>query len=92
MRASRASLALAAVALGAAGCAQPLPDAESPAARIYAEQCGLCHRPYAPRLMTAAMWEIQVARMDEMRARRGVPPLGPADRATILEYLRDHAG
>ena len=92
MRASRASLALAAVALAAAGCARPLPDAESPAARTYAEQCGFCHRPYAPSLLTAAMWEIQVARMDEMRARRGVPPLAATDRATILEYLRAHAG
>ena len=85
------------VSLGAgaallAACSRPLPDAETPAARAYVAQCGICHAAYAPGLLTAAMWEIQVARMDEYRRRRGMPPLGTTDRQVILDYLRAHAG
>ena len=76
----------------AAGCSRPLPDAQSPGAVTYAAQCGICHVPYQPGLMTFAMWEIQVARMDELRTRRGVPPLADADRRVILDYLKAHAG
>jgi len=75
----------------AASCRRPLPDQDGPGAQTYAEQCGLCHPAYQPGLMTAAMWEIQVGRMDEQRARRGVPPLSDADRRVILEYLKAHA-
>jgi mono/diheme cytochrome c family protein len=75
-----------------AACARPLPDAESPGARAYAAQCGMCHRPYPPGVLTSAMWDIQVARMDEMRRRRGMPPLGDTERRLILEYLHAHAG
>ena len=80
------------LAAAVAGCSRPLPDPESPGARAYAAQCGMCHTPYAPSLLTAAMWDIQVSRMDELRARRGVPPLDGADRTLILDYLRSHAG
>ena len=76
----------------ATACARPLPDPESPGAQVYAAQCGMCHRAYDPGLMTPAMWEIQVARMDEQRARRGLPPLADGDRRAILDYLRAHAG
>jgi mono/diheme cytochrome c family protein len=72
-------------------CTHPLPDADSPGGRVYALECGVCHVPYAPGLLTPAMWEIQVARMDEYRRRRGMPPLDPAARRAILDYLRSHA-
>ena len=75
-----------------AGCTRPLPEAESPAAKLYVAQCGMCHVAYHPGLMTPAMWEIQVARMDEQRGRRGLPPLAADDRRVILQYLRAHAG
>lgn len=84
--------AIAAVSLLAAGCTRPLPDPGSPGAVAYAAQCGICHVPYQPGSMTFAMWEIQVARMDELRARRGVPPLADADRRAILDYLKAHSG
>ncbi|MBU6281838.1 hypothetical protein KGQ64_06310 [bacterium] len=80
------------IAFLSAACTRPLPDADGPGARVYAAQCGICHVAYQPGLMTPAMWEIQVARMDEHRSRRGLPPLADADRRVILEYLKAHAG
>lgn len=89
---TRGAAAIALASLVAAGCTRPLPDAQSPGAQVYAAQCGICHVAYQPGLMTPAMWEVQVGRMDEHRRRRGVPPLDDADRRVILDYLRAHAG
>lgn len=75
-----------------AACRTALPDPESPGAKLYAEQCGLCHRAYAPVLLKPAMWELQVERMQGKRVERGLAPL-PADEVRrILEYLTAHAG
>jgi mono/diheme cytochrome c family protein len=85
----RASLALLLVI----GCSpQPLPDAGSPGAVAYAQQCGLCHPAHQPSLLTGAMWKVQVTRMAEMRARRGMPALTAGEEKLILEYLTSHAG
>ena len=89
---SRPLLVAAAALLAFAGCARPLPDADSPGAIVYAQQCGLCHPPQQPSSMTAEMWKIQVARMMEMRVRRGLPPLTSAEQRVILDYLTTHAG
>jgi len=77
----------------ALGCSQqPLPDAGSPGAIAYRTQCGICHPAHQPSLLTAEMWKVQVARMREMRARRGMPPLSDAEEQLILGYLTSHAG
>lgn len=88
-RSSAILLTLVSVAMG---CSQPLPDAESPAARLYVRECGSCHAPYAPGLLTAAMWEVQVMRMDAFRHARGLPPLSGDARSGVLHYLHKHAG
>jgi hypothetical protein len=84
----RSALRVAAgLLLALAGCApQPLPDADSPGAIAYAQQCGLCHPAHQPSLLTAEMWKIQV------RTRRGLPPLSAAEQQLILDYLTSHAG
>jgi len=75
------------------GCSpQPLPDAGSPGAVAYATQCGLCHPAHQPSLLTAEMWKVQVGRMAEMRARRGMAPLSAGEEKLILDYLTSHAG
>lgn len=71
-------------------CSRPLPEAESPAAKIYAANCNQCHRIYHPGLMTVKMWETMVSRMEKDMARNGTP-LAPTDKAVILEYLKRHA-
>ena len=57
----------------AAGCQVELPEPESPGARLYAERCGGCHRLYAPKVLTAAMWKVMVQRMQQEMLRRRVP-------------------
>jgi hypothetical protein len=44
-----------------------------------------------PRSLTAAMWEIQVGRMQETMRRRGARPLDEQEQALVLDYLRSHA-
>ncbi|HEY8517593.1 MAG TPA: hypothetical protein VIS07_18940 [Candidatus Binatia bacterium] len=75
-----------------AACSRPLPDESSPGALVYVQQCGLCHPPHHPGLMKAEMWKVQVARMAEIRARRGLPPLSPTEEKLILDYLTRHSG
>ena len=74
----------------AAACAPSLPDPESPGAELYRARCGGCHRLYAPRTLTAAMWEMQVDRMQAEMTRRGVRPLDVGERDTVLRYLQAH--
>jgi Dihaem cytochrome c len=75
----------------AAGCTHPLPDADSPGAQVYAARCGTCHDVHDPHALTAAMWEVQVDRMQETMRRRGARPLDERERALVLDYLRSHA-
>jgi mono/diheme cytochrome c family protein len=72
-------------------CAPQLPDAQSAGAQIYQVRCAACHQLYAPGSMTAAMWELQVARMQEEMLRRAVNPLTEQERYLVLTYLKAHA-
>lgn len=77
---------VAAALLG--GCQAELPEPESPAAVLYRTRCtDGCHRLYQPGSMTAAMWEIQVERMQREFRRIGKPPLTDAETALLLAYL-----
>jgi len=92
-----AAIALAVIEIVAiAGCARPpaapFPQAGSPAETLYVSRCSACHSAYDPRSMTAAMWQIQVTAMESRIEHAGLPPLTPADRATILNYLTSNAG
>lgn len=78
-------------ALVLAGCSRPLPEADSADARLYAERCGVCHAAYHPGVMTAAMWETMVARMEKnMRAAR-IPELTGSERTRMMDYLSRNA-
>jgi hypothetical protein len=75
------------------GCTRPpIPDADSPPARLYRERRGGCHQPYDPHSLTAAMWRMQVAAMLPKIAEAGLPPLSQSDQAAILAYLEHNAG
>jgi len=88
-RAACALLSLLAAA--SLGCSRPLPDPDSPGAKVYAQECGICHAPHDPGLLTPAMWRMQVERMEEQRRRRGLPPMTAQQTQMILEYLTAHA-
>ena len=76
-----------------AGCKQqPLPEQDSYAGQLYVRQCGQCHSPYNPHAMTAAMWEIEVPKMEENIRKAGLPALQPEQKQTIIEYLDRNAG
>jgi hypothetical protein len=90
---SRNALALAAfILMTLAGCQQPLPEQDSYAGQLYLRQCGQCHAPYNPHAMTAAMWEIEVPKMEDRMRQTRLPPLEAAQKQTILEYLERNAG
>ena len=78
------------LSLGLSGCTTELPEPESPAARLYGERCGGCHRVLNPASLTPEMWKIQVERMQGEMVRRGVAPLAPAEKELVLGYLLRH--
>ena len=88
----RRLLAFLALTVILAGCQRPLPEQDSYAGQLYLRRCGQCHAPYNPHAMTAAMWEIQVAKMDDKIQKAGLPPLQPAQRQVLLDYLARNAG
>lgn len=90
-RAGRLAVLLAA-ALMASSCRSPLPEEDSPEAKLYASRCGTCHAPHQPRALTAAMWKVQVDRMDQKFRDTRQPPPTAEEKATILDYLTRHAG
>ena len=74
------------------GCGPPLPDPESPGAKVLVERCGGCHRPYAPQTMTLPMWQYQMERMRGVFAQKGVPWLSPEEEMLLRQYLARYAG
>ena len=76
----------------AAGCGASLPEPDAAGARVLRERCAGCHRLYAPGSMTLAMWQVQLGRMREEFARRGMPWLTPDEERVLLQYLAAHAG
>jgi hypothetical protein len=75
-----------------AGCQSgQLPDEQSYAGQLYIKRCGQCHVAYKPRSLTAAMWQVQVDAMGPKMTQAGMRPLTPAERATILDYLKRNA-
>jgi cytochrome c5 len=86
------AIAAATIAL-ASGCkATPLPESGTSAERVYASRCGACHRAYNPHSMTSAMWQAQLAVMEQKIAQAGQPPLNAGQREQILSYLERNAG
>jgi len=90
---SLAVLVAAAVIAGAcAGCSRALPEEGSAVASLYVARCSAdCHSPHQPASMTVAMWRLQVARMEPVIARAGLPPLSARDREQIIAYLERNA-
>jgi len=88
-------LAIAAVSAAiavSAGCRGKLPEAESAEAKLYLAKCNDCHTAYNPKLLTADMWQVQVARMQANQMRRAGIPLSAEERRQILDYLTRNAG
>jgi mono/diheme cytochrome c family protein len=72
-------------------CQRPLPEQGSPDQALYARRCGSCHRPYNPRSLTAAMWQVQMQAMEPRIEQAGMPALTAPERHDILSYLSRNA-
>lgn len=91
-RAPLALLAAGAACLLLASCSKPLPEADSPDAKLYAARCGTCHVAYQPGTLTPHMWQIQVDRMDQKYRAAGTQPPTGAEKEQLMAYLTRHAG
>ena len=88
------AIGLLALSLAACATREPgayLPDAQTPQAQVYIEQCGGCHAVPHPQRLSAAAWRDMVGVMDKRRAERDYPPLSAAQREKLMEYLVRHA-
>ena len=86
-----ARIVMVLTAICVAACTPSLPDPQSAGAEVYAARCGSCHTVYAPGTLTAAMWDVQIERMQPIMRRRGVNPLTEQERYLITSYLKAHS-
>ncbi len=90
-RRGAAAYGLALASVVALGCQAELPEPTSPGAILYRTRCQGCHRLYHPGTMTAAMWRVQVERMQREFTRRGMAELSRDEMELLLSYLEAHS-
>jgi len=89
MKTSRMILALVAVSLAGFARADRLPlPADTPAS--YRAECGSCHLPFAPTLLSATDWKKVMANLDRHYGDNA--SLEAPTRGEIDAYLQRHAG
>ncbi|MCF7822041.1 MAG: diheme cytochrome c [Mariprofundaceae bacterium] len=69
----------------------PIPDADSPQAKVYAEKCSICHVLPHPKRLSFNGWKHMLTLMDQRIQERGLSPLEPEERKAIAAYLERHA-
>ncbi len=89
----RSATAVAAVVLmaGCAGSGIAIPAAQSQAALLFADKCGVCHAIPHPARHRAEEWPHYVALMEQRMAERNIVALSDMQRALIMEYLSEHS-
>jgi len=71
--------------------ATPIPDADSPQAKVYAEKCSVCHVLPHPKRLHFAQWQHMLTLMDQRMKERHVPLPSEEERQAIEDYLKTHA-
>ncbi len=82
------------IGLGVGGCANgptAIPDAQSPAAVLYAEKCAACHALPHPKRNTVNEWRHLVTLMEQRMAERNMLALSAKEKETIMRYLQSNA-
>ncbi|RMH62715.1 MAG: hypothetical protein D6678_00510 [Zetaproteobacteria bacterium] len=85
------ALVLASCEAGQGGGGHEYPEMDSRAFNVFARQCSQCHAPPMPDKHTAAEWPGIIARMQQHRVQRSLPPIDAADMGEIRDYLTRHA-
>lgn len=71
--------------------AQPLPEADSPVAKMLVDRCGRCHGAPNPAVHTAFEWPSVIHRMQNRMSQKGVKVLSDDELATLIAYLQKYA-
>lgn len=66
------------------------PPADTPAARLYRDECGSCHVPFPPRGLPASSWKAIMAGLDQHFGTDA--SIDPASNRTIGAWLAASAG
>ncbi|MFQ5581593.1 MAG: hypothetical protein ACE5F3_03075 [Mariprofundaceae bacterium] len=69
----------------------PIPDADSPQARVYVAKCSGCHVLPHPKRLHFEQWRHMLKLMDRRMAEREVPLPSIEERQAIVDYLKAHA-
>lgn len=84
-------LALSLSLMALAACSRPLPEEPGPEAALYRQKCGVCHQPFQPALLTAAMWRTQLERMVAVEMKKAALPFSADEKERVLDYLARNA-
>jgi hypothetical protein len=76
---------------GCAGRPTPIPDPDSPDAKLYVAKCILCHSVPHPGRHTYEQWEHMIEVMEKQMEHKTMAPLTVEEKAAILEYLKGHS-
>ncbi len=71
--------------------ATPIPDADLPEAKLYAEKCSSCHALPHPKRLYAGQWRHMLEVMYMRISERNKEPLSDEEQQAILKYLESHA-
>ena len=69
----------------------PVPDINSPGAKLYVNKCGTCHSLPHPKRLYYSQWKHIVKVMEKRMEQRGMLPITEREKNVILEYLKNHA-
>jgi len=77
---------------GAGISPEPLPQAESPGAKLLQQHCANCHGAPLPNTHSAEVWPSVVYRMQTRIITKAYQPLTELEVTTLIEYLQRNAG
>jgi hypothetical protein len=84
-------LFILAVVTGCAGRPTPIPEPDSPDAKLYVARCAPCHSVPHPKRHTYEQWEHIIWVMEKEIVHKRMAPLSMDEKAAILGYLKSHS-
>lgn len=69
----------------------PIPDADTPEAKVYVRKCSACHSLPHPKRLYFEQWQHMLKVMYMRISERNREPLSDKEQQAILKYLKSHA-